>query len=118
MDKKDKQVKVYNTNMTKEEKAKALDEAIKGIEKTFGKGAIMTLTDTKVAPVESLPTGCLSIDLALGIGGLPRGRIVEIYGPESSATGQRRAGIGYYAETRRECCFRFDRYRLGCGVDA
>ena len=99
MDKKDKQVKVYNTNMTKEEKAKALDEAIKGIEKTFGKGAIMTLTDTKVAPVESLPTGCLSIDLALGIGGLPRGRIVEIYGPESS--GKTTMSLHVIAETQK-----------------
>ena len=81
---KDKQFKVYNTSMTPEEKAKALEDAIHDIEKTFGKGSIMKLTDTKAENVEVISTGCLSLDLALGIGGLPRGRIVEIYGPESS----------------------------------
>ncbi len=81
---KDKQFKVYNTNMTQEEKAKALEDAIHEIEKTFGKGSIMKLTESKTENVEVIPTGCLSLDLALGIGGLPRGRIVEIYGPESS----------------------------------
>ena len=81
---KDKQFKVYNTNMTQEEKAKALEDAIHEIEKTFGKGSIMKLTESKAENVEVIPTGCLSLDLALGVGGLPRGRIVEIYGPESS----------------------------------
>lgn len=81
---KEKQFKVYNTNMTQEEKAKALEEAIHGIEKEFGKGSIMKLTESKAESVEVIPTGCLSLDLALGIGGLPRGRIIEIYGPESS----------------------------------
>ncbi len=81
---KDKQFKVYNTNMTQEEKAKALEDAIHEIEKTFGKGSIMKLTESKAENIEVIPTGCLSLDLALGVGGLPRGRIVEIYGPESS----------------------------------
>ena len=81
---KEKQFKVYNTGMTQEEKAKALEEAIHDIEKTFGKGAIMKLTETKMDSVDVIPTGCLSLDLALGVGGLPRGRIIEIYGPESS----------------------------------
>lgn len=99
MDKKDKQIKVYNTDMTKEEKAKALDDAIKGIEKAFGKGAIMTLTDTQVSQVDVLPTGCLSIDLALGVGGLPRGRIIEIYGPESS--GKTTLSLHVIAETQK-----------------
>ena len=81
---KEKQFRVYNTGMTQEEKAKALEDAIHDIEKTFGKGAIMKLTDTKAENVEVVSTGCLSLDLALGIGGLPRGRIIEIYGPESS----------------------------------
>lgn len=81
---KEKQLKVYNTDMSLEDKAKALEEAIHEIEKDFGKGAIMRLTDTKAENVEVIPTGCLSLDIALGIGGLPRGRIIEIYGPESS----------------------------------
>ncbi|MCI8487614.1 recombinase RecA [Pumilibacter intestinalis] len=70
--------------MTKEERKKALDAAIAQIEKNYGKGSIMKLNESHVTAVEVIPTGCLSVDLALGIGGLPRGRIVEIYGPESS----------------------------------
>ncbi|MGI5911781.1 MAG: recombinase RecA [Syntrophomonadaceae bacterium] len=62
----------------------ALNNAIKGIEKQFGKGAIMRLGEAAAMNVEVISTGCLSLDLALGVGGLPRGRIVEIFGPESS----------------------------------
>jgi len=65
------------------DKRKALETAIAQIEKTFGKGAIMRLGDDIPVNVESIPTGSLSLDLALGIGGVPRGRIIEIYGPES-----------------------------------
>ena len=83
MDKKEK-FKVYNTDMTQSEKEKALADAIAQIEKTYGKGSIMRMTDSVATPVDAIPTGCLSLDLALGIGGLPCGRIVEIYGPESS----------------------------------
>ena len=67
-----------------ENKIKALNAAILGIEKQFGKGSIMKLDDSYKQAVEVIPTGCLAIDNALGVGGLPRGRIVEIYGPESS----------------------------------
>lgn len=67
------------------EKEKALDVALAQIEKQFGKGAIMKLGDTNAkVGVETIPTGCLELDFALGIGGVPRGRIIEIYGPESS----------------------------------
>lgn len=66
------------------DKEKALEAAISQIEKSFGKGAIMRLGETALEPVEVISTGCLPLDIALGIGGLPRGRIVEIYGPESS----------------------------------
>ena len=66
-----------------EDKRKALETAIAQIEKNFGKGAIMRLGDDIPVNVEAIPTGSLSLDLALGIGGVPRGRIVEIYGPES-----------------------------------
>ena len=68
----------------KAEKEKALELAIAAIEKSHGKGAIMRLNEKNIQKVEAISTGCLTVDLALGIGGLPRGRIVEIYGPESS----------------------------------
>lgn len=66
------------------EKQKALQTAIAQIEKQFGQGAVMKLGQTSTLNVESIPTGSIGLDIALGIGGLPRGRIVEIYGPESS----------------------------------
>ncbi len=65
-------------------KNKAIDEALRVIKKQFGTGAIMRLGNAEVADVEVIPTGSLALDMALGIGGLPRGRIIEIYGPESS----------------------------------
>ena len=67
-----------------DDKDKALDMALGQIEKQFGKGSIMRMGDKVSLGIESIPTGALSLDLALGIGGLPRGRVVEIYGPESS----------------------------------
>ena len=66
------------------EKKKALDAALSQIEKQFGKGSVMKLGDFKAMEVEAIPTGALSLDIALGIGGVPRGRIIEVYGPESS----------------------------------
>ena len=66
------------------EKRKALDAAMSQIEKQFGKGSVMKLGDYKAMEVEAIPTGSLALDVALGIGGLPKGRIIEIYGPESS----------------------------------
>ena len=66
------------------EKRKALDEAISHIEKQFGKGSVMKLGEYKTMEVEAIPTGSLALDVALGIGGIPKGRILEIYGPESS----------------------------------
>src|SRR6478672_10003794 len=63
---------------------KALDLALAQIERQHGKGAVMRLGDETRAPIEVIPTGSIALDVALGIGGLPRGRIVEIYGPESS----------------------------------
>ncbi|MHB8318031.1 MAG: recombinase RecA [Acidimicrobiales bacterium] len=91
-----------------EEREKALDVALGQIEKQFGKGSIMRMGDSAHMSIESIPTGALSLDLALGIGGLPRGRIVEIYGPESSgkstlamhcvAEAQRNGGICAYID--------------------
>ncbi len=69
----------------KEDRLKALENAISHIEKQYGKGSIMKLGESaKTMNVDAVPTGCLSLDLALGIGGLPKGRVVEVYGPESS----------------------------------
>src|SRR5690606_24478565 len=66
------------------DRAKALEAALSQIDRQFGKGSIMRLGDEGRAPVEVIPTGSIALDVALGIGGLPRGRVVEIYGPESS----------------------------------
>ena len=68
----------------KQDKLKALQLAVDRLEKTYGKGAVMRLGDKQVADVDTIPTGSLSLDIALGINGLPKGRVIEIYGPESS----------------------------------
>ncbi|GAA1443281.1 recombinase RecA [Nocardiopsis tropica] len=70
--------------MASGDREKALDTALAQIERQFGKGSIMRLGDDDRPPIESIPTGAIALDVALGIGGLPRGRIIEIYGPESS----------------------------------
>ncbi len=69
---------------TIKEKMKAVATAIAAIEKQFGKGAIMALSGGDIAEIGVIPTGSVGLDLALGVGGLPRGRVIEIYGPESS----------------------------------
>ncbi|MGB0202980.1 MAG: recombinase RecA [Acholeplasmataceae bacterium] len=70
--------------MDKDKRSQALDQALKSIEKQYGKGAIMRLGDEPDRKVEASPTGSLNLDIALGVGGYPKGRIIEIYGPESS----------------------------------
>jgi len=82
-----------------EEKKKALATAIAYIEKQFGKGAIMKLGDAKAMDIEAIPTGSMTLDIALGIGGVPRGRIIEIYGPESS--GKTTVALHIIAETQK-----------------
>ena len=83
-----------------EEKLKALNSTIAMIEKQYGRGAIMKLGDYKVnTDLEVIPTGCLALDLALGVGGVPRGRILEIYGPESS--GKTTIALHIIAETQK-----------------
>ena len=81
-------LKVVKSTKEKEvenkEKNKALEAAISQITDNFGKGSVMKLGQKKAMDIESISTGSLSLDLALGIGGLPKGRIIEIYGPESS----------------------------------
>ena len=71
-------------NMAASEKLKALQAAMDKIEKSFGKGSIMKMGDESVEQVEVIPTGSIGLNVALGVGGYPRGRIIEIYGPESS----------------------------------
>ncbi|MEY3019893.1 MAG: recombinase RecA [Actinomycetota bacterium] len=78
---------------------KALDVALANIEKQFGKGSLMRLGDDARQPVAAIPTGALSLDLALGIGGIPRGRVTEIYGPESS--GKTTVALHIVAEAQR-----------------
>ena len=90
------------------ERDKALDMALGQIEKQFGKGSVMKMGDKASMKIETIPTGALALDLALGVGGLPRGRVVEIYGPESSgkstlamhvvAEAQRNGGICAYID--------------------
>ncbi|AKD38866.1 recombinase A [Pasteurella multocida subsp. multocida OH4807] len=91
---------------TKEEKNKALAAALGQIERQFGKGSIMKLGDTQALDVEAVSTGSLSLDVALGIGGLPMGRIVEIFGPESS--GKTTLTLSVIAQAQKEgktCAF-------------
>lgn len=73
-----------NKSELENDKSKALEQVLQQIEKQHGKGSIMRLGEETTADIEVIPTGCLTLDMALGIGGVPRGRIVEIYGPESS----------------------------------
>ena len=113
--------------MDNSEKLKALDAAISKIEKDFGKGAIMKLGDkSKNMDVETVPTGSLSLDLALGLGGLPKGRVVEIYGPESSgkttvtlhmvAEVQKRGGIAGFIDAEHALDPSYAR-RIGVDID-
>src|SRR5262245_63528492 len=93
------------------DKSKAVEVALLQIEKQFGKGSIMRLGDKETIAIPTISTGALSIDAALGIGGVPRGRVVEIYGPESSgkttlalhviAVGQKGGGWGAFYDTER-----------------
>src|SRR5215472_9808538 len=106
---------------------KALETALAQIERQFGRGAVMRLGDDARAPVEVIPTGSISLDVALGIGGLPRGRIVEIYGPESSgktslalhavANAQRTGGIAAFIDAEHALDPEYAR-KLGVDTDA
>lgn len=91
---------------TTNEKTKALDAALKQIERAFGKGSVMTLSEDSKVEVEAIPTGSIGLDIALGIGGLPKGRIIEIYGPESS--GKTTLALHVVAEAQKKggtCAF-------------
>ncbi|CAN5579904.1 recombinase RecA [soil metagenome] len=106
---------------------KALDTALAQIDRQFGKGSVMRLGDDVRAPVEVIPTGSIGLDVALGIGGLPRGRVVEIYGPESSgkttvalhavASAQRLGGIAAFIDAEHALDPEYAK-RLGVDTDA
>ena len=86
-------------SLAQEGKLKALQAAMSKIEKDFGKGSIMKLGDEQVENVEVIPTGSIGLDAALGVGGYPKGRIIEIYGPESS--GKTTLAIHAIAESQK-----------------
>jgi len=109
-----------------EERIKALKLAIDKIEKDFGKGAIMKLGDKPAVSVETIPTGALALDVALGVGGVPRGRIIEVYGPESSgkttlaqhivAECQKKGGIAAFVDAEHALDPEYAR-NLGVNID-
>ena len=116
----------FNPGAGNSEKLKALQAAMDKIEKTFGKGSIMKLGDDNVQDVEVIPTGSVALNAALGVGGYPKGRIIEIYGPESSgkttlaihaiAEAQKAGGIAAFIDADHA----FDRFyaaKLGVDVD-
>ena len=82
------------------DKQKALEAALAQIEKNFGKGSVMKLGENAAMDIEAVPTGSLSLDIALGIGGLPKGRIIEIFGPESS--GKTTLALHVVAEAQKQ----------------
>ncbi len=114
------------TTGTTDERGRALKLAIEKIEKDFGKGAIMRLGDKTTVNVDAIPTGALALDVALGIGGIPRGRIIEIYGPESSgkttlaqhivAECQKRGGIAAFVDAEHALDPEYAR-NLGVNID-
>lgn len=112
--------------MSNPEKLKALQLTLDKLEKSYGKGTIMKLGDSAVEPLDSISTGSISLDIALGIGGLPKGRVIEIYGPESSgkttlaihaiAESQKKGGIAAFIDAEHA----FDKFyakRLGVDIE-
>ena len=110
--------------MAKAGKDKTLESTIAGIQKRFGDGAIMRLGDANHLQIDAIPTGALALDIALGVGGVPRGRVIEIYGPESSgkttvcqhiiAEAQRMGGICAFVDMEHALD---PKYAAQCGVD-
>ena len=109
------------------EKQKALDTALAQIERQFGKGSVMKMSERTAAPIEVIPTGSIALDMALGIGGIPRGRVIEIFGPESSgkttltlhaiANAQRAGGIAAFIDAEHAFDAEYAK-KLGVDIDA
>jgi len=117
---------IKKLEMSNQDKLKALQLTLDKLEKSYGKGTIMKLGDSAVEPIESISTGSLGLDIALGIGGVPKGRVIEIYGPESSgkttlathviAEAQKKGGIAAFIDAEHA----FDKYyarKLGVDVE-
>ena len=117
---------LYEMSSEKEAKLKALKLTLDKLDKTYGKGAVMKMGDSVVEDVEVIPSGSLGLDIALGVGGYPRGRVIEIYGPESSgkttltlhaiAEAQKNGGIAAFIDAEHA----FDRFyaeKLGIDID-
>ena len=113
-----------STERTATERSKAVDAALLAIEKQFGRGAIMKLGSREQLQIDTIPTGSIALDLALGVGGIPRGRITEIFGPESSgkttvcqhviAEAQRRGGVAAFIDVEHALD---PAYARACGVN-
>ena len=113
--------------MASNDRDKALDTALAQIEKQFGKGSVMRLGDENRPPIQVIPTGSVAVDVALGVGGLPRGRIIEIYGPESSgkttlalhaiANAQKLGGIAAFIDAEHALDPEYAQ-KLGVDIDA
>src|SRR3954454_9152653 len=113
--------------MAANDREKALEAALAQIERQFGKGSVMRLGQEERPPVEVIPTGSIALDVALGIGGLPRGRVVEIYGPESSgktsvalhavASAQKNGGIAAFVDAEHALDPLYAK-KIGVDVDA
>ena len=109
------------------DRQKALDTALAQIERQFGKGSVIKMSDKQAQVIEVIPTGSVALDIALGIGGLPRGRIVEIYGPESSgkttltlhaiASAQKQGGICAFIDAEHAFDAEYAK-KLGVDIDA
>lgn len=116
----------YKYKTANDDKLKAVKLAMEQIEKAHGKGSIMKLSDRVSEDVEFIPTGCMSMDAAIGIGGVPRGRIIEIFGPESSgktticlhiiAEAQKQGGLAAFVDTEHALDINYAR-RLGLDID-
>src|SRR6478735_1777179 len=121
---KDMDTRNGGTEKAAAERGRAVDAAILSIEKQFGRGSIMKLGSAERQSVDSIPTGSIALDLALGVGGIPRGRITEVFGPESSgkttlcqhvlAEAQRRGGVVAFIDVEHALD---PHYARACGVD-
>ena len=123
---KSKEPKIETPSAIPDEKLKAVKLAMEQIEKAHGKGSIMRLSDKNTEAIDVIPTGCMSLDAAIGVGGVPRGRIVEIFGPESSgktticlhiiAEAQKRGGLAAFVDTEHALDINYTQ-RLGVDLN-
>jgi recombination protein RecA len=121
-----KETKASTVSRTADERSQALERALSALDKQFGRGTVMKLGEQSKMQVDVIPTGCLELDLALGIGGIPRGRIIEIFGPESSgkttvalhmiAEAQKRDGIAAFIDAEHALDPSYAQ-RLGVNID-